>query len=463
MYKQMYVLSCLITIFIFVLLSGCSNEEQANKYANHSFIYYKTNCNLLKDNDYYNYDSKPDYENSYFENIIANENDEDDEDEMNYDYKIDSILNIALHESRMAISSINAIVISPDGSLWGWGLNLFGELGADSRMPSSIPIQIGSDMDWVQLTMGLHHTMALKDDGSLWTWGACIIYWINPANSYPSDADQQTSPVRFGDDYNWISVFTGSSHAFGIKSNGSLWAWGRNRTGMLGDGTTIPRYTPVQIGDCLDWIYISPGRDNTFGIKSDGSLWAWGSNRLGRLGINEHALPSLYQSYPIQIGADARWVHVSTGGGHTIALQENGSLWGWGENRFGQLGDGTTIDRVEPTHVYTNTTWVHAVAGDRMTYAICIDGYLWAWGWNHNGELGIGTTENSSVPVQIGTDSNWVDVVAASRPLAKTDCGAIWSWGPGEVRVPTQGSLGDGTSEDHHVPIIIIPSQGATY
>ncbi|MCL2364708.1 MAG: hypothetical protein FWC71_08605, partial [Defluviitaleaceae bacterium] len=243
-----------------------------------------------------------------------------------------------------------------------------------------------------------------------------------------------------------------------IKSNGSLWAWGRNRTGMLGDGTTIPRYTPVQIGDCLDWIYISPGRDNTFGIKSDGSLWAWGSNRLGRLGINEHALPSRYQAYPIQIGADARWVHVSTGGSHTIALQENGSLWGWGENRFGQLGDGTTIDRSEPTQVGRGTTWVHAVAGSGVSYAICIDGYLWAWGWNHNGELGIGTTENSSIPVQIGTNSNWVDVVAAWRPLAKTDCGAIWSWGPGEVRVPTQGSLGDGTSEDHHVPIIIIPS-----
>ena len=160
------MLGCFITIFIFILLSGCSNEAQASKQENHSFVYNNINDDLLS-NDDVNYNENL-YDNYYvyYDNVIANDK---DDNEINDNYNVDITINITPHESRMAISSINTIVIKPDGSLRGWGLNLFGELGTDAHRPSSIPIQIGTDMDWMQLTMGLHHTMALKDDGSLWT------------------------------------------------------------------------------------------------------------------------------------------------------------------------------------------------------------------------------------------------------------------------------------------------------
>jgi len=459
----MGLLFCFAFIFLFVLLSGCNNITRSNEDVRPSFVYNKSSYYSPENNIY---DNEFKTNNKHYNETYENKGETNDnylneyQNETCIDYK-----NITIHftppDNRMVTSGINSLIIMPNGSLWGWGLNLFGGLGDGTHMPTNIPIQVGTDVDWTQLATGLHHTLTIKDNGSLWSWGFCLVFWLDPANAnaYPTNEFIRTSPIRFGYDYDWKSIFTGTDHAFGIKTDGSLWAWGRNRTGMLGDGTTISRYKPVQIGDNLNWVLISPGRDNTFGLKRDGTLWAWGSNTLGRLGVLEHTLSSRYQAYPIQIGTNSHWIHVSTGGGHTIALQENGSLWAWGDNRFGQLGDGTTTNRIEPVQVGIETKWVHAVAGDQISYAICIDGYLWSWGWNHNGELGIGTTENSSIPVQVGTNSNWVDIVAAARPLAKTDCGAIWSWGPGEVRIPHIGPLGDGINEDQLIPVMIIPPQ----
>ncbi|MEW6187051.1 MAG: hypothetical protein AB1585_15055, partial [Thermodesulfobacteriota bacterium] len=130
----------------------------------------------------------------------------------------------------------------------------------------------------------------------------------------------------------------GGYHTLKVKADGTLWAWGDNAYGQLGDGTTTDRHSPVQIGADNKWVTIGAGYYQTVGLKADGTLWAWGRNNYGQLGDGT----TTERHSPVQIGADTKWVSIAMGDYHTIALKADGTLWVWGYNSFGQLGDGTT-------------------------------------------------------------------------------------------------------------------------
>jgi len=343
--------------------------------------------------------------------------------------------------AAIAAGRYHSIALKWNGTLWGWGSNQFGPLGEDNTdINKYSPIQIGSETDWVAIAAGEDYTIALKSNGSIWTWGD---------NRYGQLGDgtngYQSTPVQIGTETDWASVATGDLHAVALKKNRTLWTWGYNWTGQLGDGTTVQRNSPVQIGHDDDWQAIAAGFDHTVGLKTDGTLWAWGRNYEGQLGDGTMVGS---KEVPAQVGQESDWIQVSSGQSHIVSLKSNMSLWAWGKNNLGQLGDGSTVNKGSPVQIDTVNDWTEISAGYNHTMALKSDGTLWGWGENWAGQLGDGTTADKHTPIQIGTENDWDKISAGeSDTVASKKNGTLWAWGTNWA-----GQLGDGTKTQKVYP-----------
>jgi alpha-tubulin suppressor-like RCC1 family protein len=199
-----------------------------------------------------------------------------------------------------------------------------------------------------------------------------------------------------------------------------LWACGYNTLGQLGNGTVVNYSSPIQIGSLTNWKQVVCGGTRSHAIKTDGTLWSWGGNREGEIGNGTSI--TTYSS-PIQVGLLTNWKQVAAGnqvnslsGGdffsQTLAVKTDGTLWAWGNNGYGALGNGTTTPYSSPIQIGALTNWKQVACG-YATFAIKTDGTLWAWGYNLVGGLGNGNTVSYSSPIQIGSLTNWKQVAAA--------------------------------------------------
>ena len=316
---------------------------------------------------------------------------------------------------------------------WMWGWNIYGELGLNNTTNVSSPVQLSGN--WSTLMTGSTYptweNAGIKAGGTLWTWGN------NAEGALGHNAvaaSGNNSPKQVGTETTWngypklnykISQFT--------KSDGTLWATGENQHGAIGDNTTVQRSSPTQIpgttwSSGLSSHSVARAGILQFGIKTDGTLWAWGYNQYGGLGQNDAG--TRYSS-PCQIPGTT-WRSVSAGDGDVLATKTDGTLWGWGRNLYATLGHNNKTEYSSPTQVGTDTTWGETVATAFDAAGIKTDGTLWTWGYDYYGQLGDNDRTERSSPIQVGTDTTWsrieTDQSGQAFKAIKTD-GTLWSWG----------------------------------
>ena len=351
-----------------------------------------------------------------------------------------------------------------DGELWAWGNNANGQLGDGTTNTRWYPVRIGARTDWVHVFAGNTHTMAIREDGTLWAWGNAL----DGRTGLGLMSGNTTTPFQVGTATDWTYVSAGFNHTVGIREdafgNRTLWAWGNNAHGQLGIGGTTSQNLPQRVGTDTNWATVSAGGGlsgqwggtnfgHTVASRTDGTLWAWGGNHDGRLGLGQNSSAST--TIPTRVGTATNWASVSTGGAHTVATRRDGSLWAWGSNHWNQLGDGdTSTVRTTPVRIGADNDWASVSAGLSYTVAVRTTGSLWVWGSNTNGRLGDGTTTSRNVPTLIQLGTTWGSVSAGSaHTVAVRSDGTFWTWG-----LNTSGQLGDGTTTQRTSPVwITIP------
>jgi alpha-tubulin suppressor-like RCC1 family protein len=337
-----------------------------------------------------------------------------------------------------------------EGGLWLWGCGVFGPLGTNSTTSQSSPVQtVSGGTNWRTVSAGSAHTGAIKTDGTLWMWGAGSVGRLGNNSTNPQSSPIQT--VSGGND--WRSVSAKDCQVVATKTDGTLWTWGLNASGQLGNNATTDQSSPVQtISGGTNWRMVSAGISNMAAIKTDGTLWLWGSGFCGRLGNNA----TTDQSSPVQtISGGTNWRTVSAGCNHTTAIKTDGSLWTWGLGSSGQLGTNSFTDRSSPVQTISGgTNWRSVSAGGANTTAIKTDGSLWLWGTGVFGRLGNNSAMFLSSPVQtVSGGTNWRSVSAGNggdTTAIKTD-GSLWVWGRN-----AGGQLGINSIIDQSSPVQIV-------
>lgn len=397
----------------------------------------------------------------------------------------------------------HTVSLRGDGSLWSWGLNHVGQLGLGYSSKKIVPTAVGSFGDWTQIVGGYNHTLAVRIGHTLWAWGSNQSFQLGDGTSLSREL-----PAQVGSDIDWSKVGAGPNHSLATKLDGSLWGWGSNTNGQLGLGDFSNRLNPAKVCSAhngfnctaylADVTAASGGTVHSAALLSDGTVWTFGSNQLGQLGNGALMDPTVRSNLPVQVCEDfdtgggtcitplTNVVAIAAGSYHTVALKSDGTVWGWGYNSNGQLADGTSTHRnvavqaCQDYDVPTSTcltpftvpvpTIVDGVvaAGDVSSYVVSGDGTVWAWGANSFGARGTGAVLGNA-PNQVcdgfasasctGTLTGIVSLTCGRyHCLARDSGGNVWAWGRNEF-----GQLGDGTTTDRYVatPVCQVYDEGA--
>ena len=302
----------------------------------------------------------------------------------------------------------SSIALKTDGTLWTWGYNDNGALGQNAPTNShlSSPVQIPGTT-WSKVSMGNQSGSAIKTDGTLWAWG-----YNGNGNLGQNNNINYSSPAQIPGT-TWNKIESGFRRTHAIKTDGTLWSWGYGNYGYFGNNTSGPSNrvsSPVQVPGTT-WSEVHDAQYHVLGLKTDGTLWAWGYDGHGELAQNNN----INYSSPAQIPGTT-WSKVSSGLYSSAGIKTDGTLWTWGQTHKGQLGQNQTSVRYSSPVQIPGTTWSSIqVTEEYAMFALKTDNTLWSWGYNNNGNLGQNNRTEYSSPVQVGSDSDWVSIKAGSH------------------------------------------------
>ena len=369
-------------------------------------------------------------------------------------------------QSIVAAGGRHTLAAYPQGALKGFGYNSHGQVGNGTNVNQSSPatVQGLTFANKLQLPVfspdgGAYLSAPTVTVGSL-DAGVTLHYTINGAEpttasptiasgstiSAPSgflkvkavkagrpDSDTKTALYRLGD-----QVAAGEDHSLALRSDGSVWAWGKNDYGQLGLGSYAPYFYPTKVAGLSAVRAVAGGAYHSVAAKQDGTVWAWGYNGYGQLGDGT----TDQRLAPVQVPGLSGVVAVAAGDYHSLALKSDGTVWGWGDNGSGRLGDGTDTPRLTPVQAQGLGNVVAIAANSDYSLALKSDGTVWAWGSNSYGRLGTGDSNTYRTPIRAGTLANIVAIVAGDyHAMALDASGRVWAWGYNGY-----GQLGDTTT-----------------
>ncbi|MBV9843457.1 MAG: hypothetical protein JOZ47_00085 [Kutzneria sp.] len=346
-----------------------------------------------------------------------------------------------------------------EGIVLAWGDNAFGQLGDGTTEHRGTPAPVAGLTRVTTVVGGGGHAAALLTDGTVWCWGR---------NDFGQCGDgtnsHRTKPVRVSGLTNVVGLFGGGGHTLALLTDGTLWSWGHNLRGDLGDGTTEHRNTPVRVHGLEGVRAGGWGGGHGLALIEDGTVRAWGHNLFGALGDGT----TTTRLTPITVQGVCDVAHLNGGGGHSIAITSDGGYWAWGRNDRGQLGDGTIESRLTPVRIdlFDSDTKIEAVSpGYFHTMALLADDSVWAWGNNDSGQLGDGTTDNRYRPHRlaglrgvrtIASGGGRNEFGPGGHSLALLADGTLSAWGLNDA-----GQLGDGTTINRPRPVAVDGVEGA--
>jgi alpha-tubulin suppressor-like RCC1 family protein len=350
---------------------------------------------------------------------------------------------------RIAAGVDHTAVIAADGGVWTWGSNAFGKLGVTGSSIQTRPVAVQGVPPAKAIAMGGYHTLMAAMDGTVWAWGILQdVQWDTPPPSQVVSTPGQVAGLS-----NIISVSAGFFHSMALNGDGTVWTWGNNKFGQLGDGTRVNSNVPRKVSGLSDIVAIGAGGGSTIAYGADGTVWLWGSNQYGEQGDgskDDRLVPTRFTQVA---GASqlAVW-------GHTVAVKQDGTLEGFGNNDYGYLlGDPSNpVDILAPTAIAGIDNVVMAAAMERGTLALRKDGTVWGWGdnWYQNWGPSPNRVVYPPVPTQGLTDVVTISALGGFHAVALKSDGSIWTWGSNFA-----GQLGDGTTtlRDTAVQVLGIP------
>ncbi len=281
----------------------------------------------------------------------------------------------------------HSLALRKDSTIWSWGNNSNGQLGNGSLINRSLPVQVLGVTHVAAIAAGQNHSLALKRDSTVWDWGYNAYGQLGDSTLNLVACQCKEQAVKVHKLKKIIAIAGGSFHSLALRSDSTVWAWGSNVDGQLGDSTTTDSPVPVQVHGLTNVIAIAAGGSHSLALKSDSTLWAWGRNTVGQLGdstINGEIIP-------IKINALTGIVAIAASITHSMALKSDSAVYCWGYNYYNQLGDGTLLDAHFPIHTPYVAHVTNIAAGGSHSIALLNDYSMFGWGNNYYG-IGNGTT-----------------------------------------------------------------------
>ncbi len=341
-----------------------------------------------------------------------------------------------LPAQKIAAGGWHSLAICNDSIVKAFGENATGQLGDGTTTDKNTPVTVNGLSGIIAVSAGGDqleaHSMALRSNGTVWAWGSNIYGGLGNGTTNSSNNPVQVlllSGVK--------AISAGGWHSVALKNDGTVWTWGWNIDGQLGDGTTTDKTIPTQVPGLTNVIKVVAGTYHVLALKNDGTVWAWGDNISGQIGDGTTA----DRTSPVQVSGLSGITDIAAGRFFSLAIKNDGTVWTWGENLYGQLGNGNTNNSSVPIQVNGLNGVTLACCGAFHCMAVKNDGTIWAWGRNTYGNLGDNTVAHKSSPVQMIGITNAVGLAAGTNfsLLYKAD-GTFWGCGRN-----ASGQLGDGT------------------
>jgi alpha-tubulin suppressor-like RCC1 family protein len=348
--------------------------------------------------------------------------------------------------SAVSASGSFVLALKKDGTVVGWGLNIYGVF--DGSSTRTVPKKILNLSNVVKISAGLNHALVLKEDGTVWSIGGNQYGELGTGDTLSSNIPKQVLNLS-----NIKDIKTGFYNSFALKEDGTVWSWGRNSNGELGDGSISSKYQPSQISGLNNVLRLSIGYSTAIALNEAGEVWTWGDNAFGQVGNGN----KIDQTTPVKISISGV-VEVASGISHSLIMKANGEIWGWGQNNKKQLGDRPEAESLVPVQLFippppvTSPLFDIKQISSFSNFAIAVknDGTVWTWGNNSDGQLGDGTTVSRNKAKQINLTNVKEVAAGGGHALAVKNDGTLWVWG-----LNNYGQLGDGTLISKSVPTLI--------